>query len=125
MGNVYLGTPVGTMRDKPFLKERCGGTRLMLTERRRNDARLFDFYAGLTRTPMSLADAVALAKQAFPAIEGHSPVNLVGSHARRVRLNEALQEHFKPAGAVLANPERASKPARTSHNRCSSGRACP
>jgi len=108
VGNVYLGTPVGTMRDKPFLKERCGGTRLMLTERRRNDARLFDFYAGLTRTPMSLADAVALAKQAFPAIEGHSPVNLVGSHSRRVRLNEALQEHFKPAGAVLVNPERAS-----------------
>ena len=108
VGNVYLGTPVGTMRDKPFLKERCGGTRLMLTERRRNDARLFDFYAGLTRTPMSLADAVALAKQAFPAIEGQSPVNLVGSHSRRVRLNEALQEHFKPAGAVLVNPERAS-----------------
>jgi len=104
----HLGTKVGSMRGKPFLEERCGWTRLVRTEGRRNDLRLFGFYAGLMHTPMPLEEAVARAKREFPAIAGHSPVNLVSSHARRVALNRVLQEQFKPPGAVLVNPERAS-----------------
>ena len=106
VGNVYLGDFIGSMKDRTFLKERCGGTRLLLTEGRRNDARLFDFYAGLTRADISLDMAVIRAKQAFPAIPGDSPINLVSSHKRRVALNYHLQEIFKPVNAIFVKPSR-------------------
>jgi hypothetical protein len=104
--NVYLGKRTLSMRDRAWLKERCGFSRLTLTECRRSDSRLFSFYAAMVHAPdVPLHEYVMAAKRAFPHIPGPSPINLVHCHRRRLSLNAELQEIYKPPHAILTNPE--------------------
>jgi hypothetical protein len=85
------------MRDRAFFRQLCGSTRLRLTECRRSDARLFDFYSRIPDSPLSVPGLVQLARRAFPVIDGVATVNLVTSHQLRVLLNSGLMEVYKPA----------------------------
>jgi ATP-dependent exoDNAse (exonuclease V) alpha subunit len=105
--NVYLGFVAPSMRDRPWLKERCGYKRLTMTECLRSDARLFQLYSGIVRNPqIPLRELVRAARREFPAIAGPSPINLVCSHSRRIALNAELQDMFRPRDAIFVNPER-------------------
>ena len=104
----YMGCRARCLRDTQFLKEFCGHNRLVLTECRRADERLFRLYASIAHSERPLEDDVALARQLYPKREGHCRVNLCTSHAMRERLVAALQLVFKPADAVLVeNQQRA------------------
>jgi hypothetical protein len=94
------------MRDRPFIKERCGYTRLILRECKRSDARLFDFYSAICSSTDDVGAWVARARQAFPPLPGPSITNLVGCHNRRLQLNATLQEIYKPSDAVWVEPDR-------------------
>ena len=81
--------------------------RLVLTQCRRSDARLFDLYRNLIDSPLTLPEELAHLRRQLPRIEGLSPINLVSSHKSRVALNDYLQRAFTPKGALLSpKPER-------------------
>jgi len=85
-----------SMRGRAFFRELCGHTRLRLHICRRSDPRLFGFYSQLSDSQEDVQVWVARAREAFPPIEGPSPINLVCSHRHRVALNARLQEHYRP-----------------------------
>ena len=87
-----------------MLLEMCGGSRLTLTENKRSDAKLFDFYTGLrcgTADARELQEVLLEARQLFPKTELQPDYTLTMSHKRRVQLNRAQNQLLKPAGATF------------------------
>ena len=105
IGNAWRGTPVleDALAKSRLLHTLAGGNRLQLTECKRSDRELFDFYTRLIPggdlfgLPVSVA--VAQARQKF-TYQGVAELNLVLSHRRRVELNRRCNLHFRPAGAI-------------------------
>jgi hypothetical protein len=81
-----------------------GGNRCSLTECRRGDRRLFDFYssliAGGSRFQLSLRECVEQASSLFQH-DGPARWNLVISHRKRVEINRAQNQAEALPGAVL------------------------
>ena len=94
-----LNTTCPSMQGRDFLRKKCG-YRLRLETCRRSDPRLFAFYTSIASSAEDVSVWVQRAKEAFPPIEGPSPINLVSSHERRKSLNAELQELYKPANAI-------------------------
>jgi hypothetical protein len=84
------------MRGRAFIRQICGHTRLVLSECRRSEPHIFNFYRQLSDSTEFVETWVARAREAFPDIEGHSPINLVFSHSDRISLNETLLEFYRP-----------------------------
>ena len=101
--------PEGAFETSDLLHELSGGVRLTLTECRRCDAELFQFYTslGLCRTgglrpvPRDLAEALAEARLRYPKQAGDPTTTLVLAHARRVHINRSQNLREKPKGAIF------------------------
>jgi len=81
----------------------AGGNVVTLTECKRSEAQLYDFYASLipggSRHELPLADCLRAAKEQFH-YDGPCRWNLVISHQKRKRINKELNLRHKPEGAV-------------------------
>jgi hypothetical protein len=81
----------------------ASGNRLELTECRRSDAVLFDFYpsilSGGSRVDLSLGSAVQAAKELL-TYDAPAEHNLVISHQKRIRVNREINQRLAPADAV-------------------------
>jgi hypothetical protein len=105
IGNCWRGTPIeeDAFERSALLHRLCGGQHVNLTECRRSDGVLFDFYssliAGGSRFELPLAQALSQARALFN-YEGVARWNLVISHAKRVRLNRTLNLHFSQGHVV-------------------------
>ena len=82
----------------------AGGNRATLTECRRSDKELFDFYASLAQggsrdDPQPLRSVLTEAKALFN-YTGFCRNNLVISHRKRIQLNRQINEQFAPPCAV-------------------------
>jgi len=75
--------PEGALEHSQMLHEMCGGNRLTLTENKRSDAKLFNFYTNLG----DLGVALARAREIFPRTDRPAAYTLTMSHARRVFVN--------------------------------------
>jgi hypothetical protein len=75
----------GALENSQMLHEMCGGNKLVLTENKRSDARLFDFYTNLGD---DLQSALRRAKQLFPRTKREASYTLTMSHARRQAVNK-------------------------------------
>ena len=79
----------GALENSQMLHEMCGGmcggNKLVLTENKRSDARLFDFYTNLGE---DLQAALRRAKQLFPKTKRDAAYTLTMSHSRRVAVNK-------------------------------------
>jgi hypothetical protein len=79
------------------------GNCVTLSECRRSDKELFDFYASLipsgSRFEAPLKSVVIEARAAF-CFDGFCRSNLVISHRKRIQLNRLLNEQLAPDGAV-------------------------
>jgi hypothetical protein len=99
IANQWRGTPVSddAMEASAFLRELCPH-RLTLSENRRSDQRLFDWYSSLvpggSRHEVPLEEVVREARATFPVRPGHPRYSLCLSHKRRIRINNRanLQE---------------------------------
>jgi hypothetical protein len=95
IGSCWKGTPIDdeAFQRSALLHRMCGGNVVHLTECRRADSVLFDFYSSLIdggmRFELPVARAVAEAREIFK-FEGTARWNLVISHAKRVQLNRTL-----------------------------------
>jgi hypothetical protein len=91
--------PEDTLLNSRLLHELCGGNRITLTECKRSERDLFDFYAALVPgrplREQALSDVLRQARERF-SFEGVARHNLVLSHRRRVRLNAQCMKAFKP-----------------------------
>ena len=91
--------PEDTLLNSRFLHELCGGNRITLTECKRSERELFEFYAALVPGQLlreqALPDVLRQARALF-SFEGVARHNLVLSHRRRVRLNAQCMKAFKP-----------------------------
>ena len=85
-----------------FLHLMAGGNRLILTECRRSETQLFNFYSSLihggSRWFTPLAEVLQKAREEFH-FSGSATHNLVISHVKRVKINRELNNHFKPEAA--------------------------
>ena len=102
----WAGCPVqeGALQSSDMLLEMCDGNRLTLTENRRSDAKLFDFYTGLkSGTPQArpIQEALWEARALFPKTKLLPDFTLTMSHKRRVALNKAHNLRHKLADAVF------------------------
>ncbi len=88
----------GALQNSDLLLEMCEGNRLTLTENRRSDAILFDFYTGLA--DRSIQEVLVEAKALFPKTRLIPDVTLTMSHKRRVVLNKMHNQWHKPAHAI-------------------------
>jgi hypothetical protein len=88
----------GLLEDSDMLFEMCGGHRFTLTENRRSDQPLFDFYTTLGD---DVQEDLARARQLFPKTDRKAAYTLTMSHARRVIINKQRNEQDKPDDAVL------------------------
>ena len=105
IGNAWRGSPVpeDALAKSRLLHTLAGGNRLRLTECKRSDRELFDFYTRLIPGGdlygMAITSAVAQAREVF-AYQGVCELNLVLSHRKRLEFNKRCNMHFKPVGAV-------------------------
>ena len=99
--DVWKGVRVAedALENSDLLRELCPH-RITLVENKRSDPPLFEWYASLipggSRYELSMCQVLAEARAAFPPEDGHARWNLVISHARRLRINRALnlaEEH--------------------------------
>jgi len=101
IGNNFRGTPVAedALERSNLLHTLTSGNRVTLTECRRSDTQLFEFYASLikdgSRWEAPLRDAVGAAKAAF-AFKGFCRSNLVISHRKRIQLNARINQELAP-----------------------------
>jgi hypothetical protein len=86
-----------------LLHTMAGGNRLSLTECKRSDHDLFNFYTRLIPGGdlfgLPIQSAVAQARERF-TYQGVCELNLVLSHRKRVEINRRCNLHFRPAGAI-------------------------
>jgi hypothetical protein len=114
-GNCWKGTPVAenALERSALLHTLAGGNCCTLTECRRGDRRLFDFYSSLiaagSRFELHLRECVAQAKALF-VHNGPARWNLVISHRKGVQINRERNSAEAPPHAVLL--EVSGKPAR-------------
>jgi hypothetical protein len=103
IGNNFRGTPVAedALQNSNLLHTMAGGNRVTLTECRRSDRELFDFYASLVgyRNDLTLRTILAEAKATFN-FSGFCRNNLVISHRKRIQLNRQINEQFAPPSAI-------------------------
>ena len=104
--NTWKGAtiPEDALEKSALLYRLADGNRVTLTECRRSDTRLFDFYSSLipggSRADLPLCECIKQAKEQFN-FEGDARWNLVISHYKRVKINRELNAKFKPvSGAV-------------------------
>jgi hypothetical protein len=87
-----------------LLHKLAGGNRLTLTECKRGDTELFDFYssliAGGSRFTSPLNTVLTEAGNIFK-YEGVARHNLVISHKKRIRINKEINQLLRPEGSVL------------------------
>ncbi len=108
----WAGCPVqeGALQNSDMLSEMCGGNRLTLTENRRSDAKLFEFYTGLkcgSPEVRPVKEALFEARALFPKTKLLPDFTLTMSHKRRVVINKTHNQFHKPVGAIyiMAPPE--------------------
>ena len=82
-----------------MLFDLAGACYMQLTENKRSDQVLFDFYSGI-RT-MSLEDALIKGRQEFPVTEARPNYTLVISHDKRKRINRQLNLQERPRDAIF------------------------
>jgi hypothetical protein len=105
IGNSFRGSIIAddAFEHSGLLHTLAGGNRLELTECRRSDALLFDFYSSLisggSRVDLSLAAAVQAAKDLL-TYDGPAEHNLVISHQKRIKINREINQRLAPADAV-------------------------
>ena len=92
-----------------FLHQLTGGNRLVLTECRRSEKELFEYYASLilggSRFTVPLTSLLTEARGMF-TFEGPARHNLCISHSKRIKINKELNLLHKPEeGAVLLKPK--------------------
>jgi hypothetical protein len=115
INNCWKGTPVpeDALERSALLHTLAGGNRCALTQCRRRDRRLFDYYSSLipggSRFELPLRDCVAQARALF-VHHGPARWNLVISHRKRVQINRELNQAWAPLDAVCL--EVSGKPAR-------------
>ena len=84
--------------------ELAGGFKMTLTENKRSDQKLFDFYTGLKAGLTSerpLAEALVDARRIFPVKPGLADYYLCISHRTRMAVNHELNKQLKSDDAVL------------------------
>ena len=105
INNCWRGTPVpeDSLERSALLHTLAGGNRCTLTECRRGDRRLFDFYSSLiaagSRFELPLRECVAQAKALF-VHNGPARWNLVISHRKRVQINREMNQAEAPRDAA-------------------------
>jgi hypothetical protein len=96
--------PDDALERSSLLHVLAGGNRCTLTECRRGDRRLFDFYSSLipggSRAELPVQTCVSQAKAEFRS-SGPARWNLVISHRRRCLINAERNRTEAPPGAVL------------------------
>lgn len=107
----FRGCPVpeDAFERSNLLHRLCDGNCVTLTECRRSDAELFEWYSSLipggARFVTPLPEVLAEARARF-AFAGRARHNLVIAHRRRVQLNRELNRHFAPeSGTVFLRVE--------------------
>jgi hypothetical protein len=106
IGNTWRGSPVAedALERSSLLHTLSDGNRITLTECRRGDRKLFDFYSSLipggSRAELNVQACVAQAKSVFRS-NGPARWNLVISHRRRVLINAERNKAEAPRDAVL------------------------
>ena len=135
--NTFRGAEVTrSFQECELLHALSGGHRITLTECRRSDAFLFEWYASLAEAPMgwrhsrSIQENVAEARATFTEAKATgfmpdsrlAPTNLVLSHQRREAINEACNQcdrrgHVDAQHFTLDGPR-----GRTAHKTLGSGR---
>jgi hypothetical protein len=104
--NHWRGSPVpeDALEKSSLLHALSDGNRCTLTECRRGDRKLFDFYSSLipggSRAELPVQECVAQAKAVFRS-SAPARWNLVVSHRRRVLINGTRNRAEAPPGAVL------------------------
>jgi hypothetical protein len=104
--NNWRGSPVpeDALERSALLHTLAGGNRCTLSECRRGDRKLFDFYSSLipggSRAELPVHTCVAQAKAAFRS-SAPARWNLVISHRRRCAINAERNRAEAPPGAVL------------------------
>jgi hypothetical protein len=105
IGNNFRGTPVAedALQGSNLLHTMTSGNCVTLSECRRSDKELFDFYASLipsgSRFEAPLKSVVIEARAAF-CFGGFCRSNLVISHRKRIQLNRLLNEQLAPPCAT-------------------------
>lgn len=104
IGNNFRGAPIAedAFQKSNLLHTMCSGNVVHLTQCRRSDKVLFDFYASLVgdcpeQSP--LKDTVKAAKALF-CYDGLCERNLVISHKKRILINKVINEQLAPKDAV-------------------------
>jgi hypothetical protein len=126
----WCGCPVaeGALENSHMLLEMCGANRFTLTENKRSDAKLFDFYTGLRcgkPDARDLQEALAEARVLFPSVGNLGPMDddtkancvqvgstnytLTMSHKRRVFVNRAQNQRLKPSEAIFIRAPAATR----------------
>lgn len=106
IGNSFRGSPVedDAFERSNLLHRMADGNRLVLTECKRSDAQLFDFYTRLIPggdlNDQPIEEAVKLARERF-RYEGVCDLNLTLSHRKRIAINRRVNLHKKPDDAVF------------------------
>ena len=106
IGNSFRGSPVedDAFERSNLLHRMSDGNRLTLTECKRSDSKLFDFYTRLILGgdlyDQPIESAVKLAREKF-TYEGVCDLNLVLSHRTRIAINRKVNMYKKPDDAVL------------------------
>jgi hypothetical protein len=110
--DTWKGANPPALYGSRFLWHLCGGRRLVLTECRRSETELFNFYRSLTpggaRYEAPLPQVLEECRQRF-SLPGFCRHNLCISHAKRVQINRLCNEHFKPPDAVLVKAPKRTK----------------
>ena len=103
-----------------MLRELAGSNKLTLTENKRSDQVLYDFYTGLAKR--TLDEALQEARMIFPVTDKPPGTTLVISHARRRFLNMKRNLKEKPAnGAVFLRAPMTGAKVVQAHNSCGFG----
>ena len=103
--DTWVGCPVTAgLERSDLMRELCRSNRVTLTENRRSDPALFEFYTSLrvgTDGERGLAAALHEARLIFPVTDEPAKYTLCISHANRRAVNAAANLREKPESAVL------------------------
>ena len=92
-------------REKQVPKILADNNRVVLTENKRSDQALFDFYSSLisggSRFEEPLENILAWARKRFPATDKHADVSLTISHKHRQALNRFYNRAQRPSTSTL------------------------
>ena len=96
--HVGRSVPEGALEQSHMILDLSQGNRLTLTENRRSDQVLYDFYKSLASRPLD--EALQEARIRFP-VTSRPATTIVISHARRRHLNTQRNLAEKPSNAVF------------------------